>query len=92
MQRVRISTTVDAGRLQTARRLLNQPDSRIIDRALAALIDELEAQRELAALEAHPYERDPDLAWRVPVGPDLPYEGDIPPDVLEMAAHRRRTR
>ncbi len=92
MQRVRISTTVDATRLETARRLLNEADSRIIDRALAALIDELEAQRELAALEAHPYERDPDLAWSAPLGPDLAYDGDIPPDVVELAAARRSAR
>ncbi len=92
MGRVRISTTVDATLLAACRQLLREPDSRIIDRALAALIEELEAQRELAVLEAHPYEQDPDLAWAAPPGPDLPYEGEIPPDVERLAAARRRSR
>ena len=89
---MRISTTVDARRLATCRRLLAGPDSQLLDRALQALIDDLEAERELVALEAHPYENDPDLTWEAPPGPNLPYEGNVPPDVIRLAARRRRRR
>lgn len=87
---MRLSTTVDAGRLATVRRLLDGPDSRILDRALQALLDQLEEEQELAALTAQPYEDDPDLDWpAVPVA-DLPYDGAVPAGVLELAARRRR--
>lgn len=89
MARARISTTVDAQRLADARRLLGTTDSELMDRALAALIENVEAQRELAALTRHPYEDDPDLVWHAPPGPDLPYDGDIPADVLRLARERR---
>lgn len=90
MARMRISTTVDAQRLAAARRLLPGTDSRLLDRALAALVEQLEAERELAALTNHPYEDDPDLAWPAPPGPDLPYDGDVPADVMRLAQRRRR--
>jgi hypothetical protein len=90
MTRVRISTTVDAQRLATVRQLLGANDSQIVDRALAALIEQLEAEAEAAALTADPYEDDPDLAWEAPPGPDLPYDGEVPADVLRLAAQRRR--
>lgn len=90
MARVRVSTTVDATNLETCRRLLGQPDSRIFDRALAALVEALEATREAAALEALPYEDDLDLAWEAPPGPPLPYDGEVPEEVLALAAERRR--
>ncbi|CAN5594905.1 hypothetical protein BH20ACT23_BH20ACT23_04730 [soil metagenome] len=90
MARTRISTTVDAHRLAEARKRLAISDSELIDRALAALIDDLETDRERTALAERPYEDDPELAWQVPVGPDLPYDHDIPRDVLELAAERRR--
>lgn len=92
MERVRVSTTVDADRLAAARRLLPGTDSRLLDRALAALVEQLEAERELAILAAQPYEHDPDLAWQAPPGPDLPYEGDVPDDVMRLARRRRRQR
>lgn len=92
MPRVRLSTTVDAQRLATCRRLLKVTDSKLIDRALAALLDELEAEAEIAAIEAQPYDRDPELAWEPPPNPPLPYDGKIPADVLKLAAQRRRTR
>jgi hypothetical protein len=92
MNRVRISTTVDASALDRARRLLPGPDSRLLDRALAALNRQLEEEWELAALAAHPYEEDPDLAWQAPAGPDLPYDGDVPLEVIEEARRRRRER
>jgi hypothetical protein len=90
MSRVRISTTVDAHRLAEARARLAVGDSELIDRALAALIDDLEAERERTALAERPYEDDPELAWQVPLGPDLPYDHDIPRAVLDLAADRRR--
>ena len=92
MSRVRISTTVDATSLERARQLLPGADSRLLDRALLALIDDLEEDRELAALAALPYEDDPDLAWEAPPGPDLPYDGEVPDDVIQLALERRRQR
>lgn len=92
MKRVRLSTTVDATSLARARQLLPGSDSLVIDRALAALIQELDGERELTALTAHPYDTDPDLVWEVPAGPDLPYDGDIPEEVMELARRRRRER
>jgi hypothetical protein len=65
------------------------PDSRVIDRALKALIEQVEAEQELAVLEALPYDEDPDLSWQAPPGPDLPYDGDIPEEVLQLARERR---
>lgn len=90
MTRVRISTTVDAQCWATARRLLGGSNSQIVDRALVALIEQLEAEQERAALAALPYENDADLAWEAPPGPDLPYDGEVPADVLRLAEQRRR--
>ncbi|MGH8885913.1 MAG: hypothetical protein ACRDYX_12205 [Egibacteraceae bacterium] len=90
MARVRISTTVDAQRWAAARRLLGTSNSQIVDRALAVLIEQLEAEQERAALAALPYEDDADLAWEAPEGPDLPYDGEVPADVLRLAEQRRR--
>ena len=90
MARVRISTTVDEGRLTRCRRLLGVSDSALVDRALIALLDEIEARRELVALAEHPYEADPDLNWEAPSGPAPPYEGDVPPAVVALAEQRRR--
>lgn len=90
MARVRISTTVDAQCLAAARRLLPGTDSRLLDRALACLVERLEAELELAALADHPYEDDPDLAWQAPAGPDLPFDGAVPADVMKLAQRRRR--
>jgi hypothetical protein len=64
----------------------------VIDRALTALLEELEGERELATLAAHPYEVDPEVAWEAPAGPDLPYESDVPDEVIELARQRRRER
>ena len=92
MSRVRISTTVDRERLELCRRLMGTNDSALIDRALTALLDALEAEREQEALDAMPYEADAELSWVAPDGPDLPYEGEIPPAVQRLAAERRRQR
>lgn len=89
MNRVRISTTVDADELARCRRLFGPGTSKLVDRALRALAEELEQERELAALEHHPYEEDPDLVWTVPPGPDLPYDGEVPKEVQQMARARR---
>jgi hypothetical protein len=90
MRRVRISTTVDATALATARRLAPGTDSQLLDRALVALVAQLEEEQELAALAEHPYEDDPDLAWQAPPGPDLPYTGTVPAEVMKLAQRRRR--
>lgn len=90
MARVRISTTVDSERLEACRSLLPVADSVLVDRALAALLDDLEGRREHAALDAHPYEDDPELAWPVPPGPDLPYQGEVPAEVVRLVEAQRR--
>lgn len=88
MSRVRISTTVDGDRLERARSLLDLPDSDLIDRALAVLVEGVEADREAEILKRLPYDHDPDLAWRTPPGPGLPYEGEVPEHVQAMARNR----
>jgi hypothetical protein len=90
--RVRISTTVDGARLAAARDKLQASDSEIVDRALAALLDQIDAAQERAVLEAMPYDEDPELAWEAPTGPSLPYDGEVPAAVLRLAASRRRRR
>ena len=90
MNRVRVSTTVDAHFLGRARRLLPLADGRLLDRALVALVQQLEEVRESAVLTAQPYEDDPELAWLAPDGPDLPYDGEIPREVVELSRRRRR--
>lgn len=92
MKRVRISTTVDAARLEACRRLVKEPDSALMDRALLALIDEIEGQNEIRAIEAHPYEDDPELAWDVGDFPIIPWHGEVPKEVLALARARRRRR
>jgi hypothetical protein len=89
MARVRISTTVDGPLLERSRRLLGMSDGQLVDRALAALVEEVETRQEQAALDEHPYEDDPDLSWEAPSGPALPYDGDVPAEVLELARRRR---
>lgn len=91
MKRVRISTTVDADSLANARALLKSPpDSVVMDQALTALIEHLEGEHELAALEKYPYHQDPDLNWVAPQPPTLPYDGEIPAHVQALADERRR--
>lgn len=90
MKRVRISTTVDADRLTRCRQLVNQPDSALLDQAIEALVEKLEARLEARALSVHPYDDDPDLQWTAPPGPDLPYDGGVPPEVLRLAGRRRQ--
>ncbi len=90
MARVRVSATVDGERLAAARRLTGARDSALLDEALAALLrSRLDAQ-ERAAITALPYEDDPELAWEVPQAPGLPYDGDVPDEVMALAAARRR--
>jgi hypothetical protein len=94
MNRVRISTTVDSGKLEAARRLFGGADSGMMDRALGALIAELERDAEIKALERYPYVSDSDLSWAHAGsdGPALPYDGEIPAKVLAKARARRRKR
>jgi len=75
-----------------ARPKLGTRGSMILDRALAVLLAELEAEQEHQALEAMPYEEDPDLTWVAPPAPALPYDGDGPTDVRRLAAARHRHR
>lgn len=89
MTRLRISTTVDADRLQQCRGLLDTSDSELVDAALAALLRELLGARERAAIQAAPYEEDPELSWQTLPGPDLPYDGAVPEEVQRLAADRR---
>lgn len=89
MSRVRLSTTVDGALLAACRRLAGSSDSRIIDRALAALLESMESDRERAALGRHPYDADPELAWDAPAAEPLPYDGEIPEAVLDLARRRR---
>ncbi len=91
MTRVRISTTVDGERLEQARALVQAPDSELIDKALKLLLDQIRAEREIAAIRAMPYDEDPDLSWEAPPGPDLPYDGEVPEEVRVLAEQRRRT-
>lgn len=92
MKRVRVSTTVDAERLGRARQLRSGRDSELFDAALAALIEQEEHRLELLALDRAPYEGDEELAAADP-GIDwdreLPYDGSIPHDVVELARQRR---
>lgn len=62
----------------------------MFDRALAALIEEIEGAAEHAALDAYPYDADPDLAWTAGEGPPLPYDGKVPPEILARARAKRR--
>lgn len=91
MPRARISTTVDRDRLRECRSLVQAPDSVLFDRALALLLEALRAEEEIKALQAMPYEQDPDLTWEAPTGPDLPYDGEVPADVMALAEERRHT-
>ena len=94
MSRVRISTSVDADRLARARRFGLGRDSALIDAALDALIDREEQRREIAALDHSPYDADPELRLgdpRIDWDQELPYNGGVPADVIELARRRRAT-
>jgi hypothetical protein len=86
---MRVSTTVDAGVLQSLRSSLVLSDSELLDRALRELLDRVEAEAERVALLAAPYDEDPDLAWSAPISP-LAYDADVPPEVIALAQSRRR--
>jgi hypothetical protein len=92
MDRMRISTTVDGISLTHARALFAGRDAEMLDRALGALIDELETQREITALRAHPYENDPMLDLPLMESPDAPYDGAVPAHVVALAQKRRAER
>ena len=95
MNRVRLSTTVDGQALAKARRLNIGSDAELVDAALKALIRDLEAERDLAALDVWPYADDAELdmpeALRDHVDA-LPYLGSIPADVERLAQLRRAQR
>lgn len=57
MSRTRLSTTVDADLLDSARKASGKPDSALIDEALAALVARhraVEVDARYAAYDAHP--------------------------------------
>jgi len=89
---MRISTTVDAIQWERARKLMDSPASKIVDRALETLVERLEAEQDLKALEEFPYEGDPELNWEVDPVPGLPYDGKVPQEILRLAAQRRRSK
>ena len=65
----------------------------MLDRALRALIDEIEAHAEVDALRRHPYDRDPELALpAAPLPAELPYDGEVPAQILALARKRRAAR
>lgn len=95
MNRVRVSTTVDSEKLKQAEALVGAPRSALFDAALAALIEKRLDAQEIAALSANPYQRDSELFlpkseidWDV----ELPYDGEIPPNVVALAKRRRRAK
>jgi hypothetical protein len=93
MTRSRISTTVDAITLERARALVGTNDAAMLDRALHALISEVESEKEIAALRDLPYDSDADLALpAASPATDLPYDGDVPTEILEIARRRRSAR
>ena len=90
--RVRISTTIDGDRLEAARLRSGRRDSELFDLALIALLDTLDQEDELRAIEAHPYDQDPHLAVSVPQTFDESYDGAIPESVRLLAEQRRSAR
>ena len=90
--RVRISTTIDGERLEAARLRLGRRDSELFDLALIALLDTLDQEDELAAIEAHPYDKDPDLVVSVPQPFDESYDEAVPESVRLLAEQRRAAR
>jgi hypothetical protein len=93
MKRSRISTTVDSVKLERARTLARTNDAAMLDRALQALILEIESGEELEALRALPYDRDAELALpAASPASELPYDGDVPTEILEIARRRRSAR
>lgn len=86
---MRISTTVDATTWDTARGLLPGSNSHVVEAALVVLIEKLEADRERAALAAHPYTEDPDLTWEAASDSPVPYDASVPEEILRLAERRR---
>jgi hypothetical protein len=90
---MRISTTVDADRLRRARSLAGLADSDLFDQALVLFLSAVEGERERAILREQPYHDDPELQLPEPdVDADLPYDGEVPDEVLRLAAERRAAR
>ena len=95
MARTRISTTVDADRLEDARTRSGLRDSELIDRALELLLQRLVIEAELSSLDRFPYELDSDLGvGEAPGDPEgaLPYDGAVPSRIQRLAEERRAER
>ena len=92
MNRVRISTTVDATLLARARAsACAANDAELIDRALTLLTRTINEEHERDILIRLPYHLDPDLAMppTPPSNDGLPYDGAVPPAVQALAEARR---
>ncbi len=92
MNRERISTTVDQAVLRQARLRTGSRDSELFDAALAALLDRIDTDAELRAIELAPYEDDPDLALPGPAIWADDYRGAVPPEIVDEARQRRARR
>lgn len=95
MARTRLSTTVDSDALERARSLVGGRDSELLDAALNELIEREEQRREMRAIDADPYSVDPELALPpadVDWDRDMPYDGEVPAEVVDLARRRRAAR
>lgn len=95
MARARISTSVDAAQLEKARSLSDLRDSELFDRALTLFVRQSTIDHEIAALERIPYDADPELVMGDAPNDsvdELPYDGEVPEEILRIAAERRRRR
>ncbi len=72
--------------------MLQTSDSKLVDRALAALVEEMEERQELHALEAQPYKMTRTWLGSLSRVRICPYDGDVPAEVARLAARRRSRR
>lgn len=94
MTRTRISTTVDTEQLRRARVIVGGRDSELLDQALAVFVEQDEVRREAKALAAAPYREDDELQLGAPEidwDGELPYDGTVPDEVVELARQRRHS-
>lgn len=94
MTRTRISTTVDTEQLQRARGVVGGRDSELFDQALAVLVEQDEVRRDHEALADAPYDEDDELQLGAPEidwDAELPYDGAVPDEVVELARRRRHS-
>lgn len=81
--------------IERARSLVGGRDSELLDLALKELMEREEQRREILAIAADPYSADPELDLppaRVDWDRDMPYDGEVPAEVVELARRRRSAR